>query len=123
MIFVSKPDRFSSDLIIPGRVSDERGFVVPGTVIDGITGPIAVHLSAEGIRLAAQRFPQLGLIDSVAYDDLAAAFAEEHEAREAAEERAKVLQDRLDRISGLKRDGFQVTRVQGRPRQKVEAKS
>lgn len=120
MQFVTKPDRFSQDAIIPGRLSDPRGFVDTGNVLDGIRGPLPIYLSAEGIRLAAQRYPQLELVDASAHQAVVQALAQaEAERDEVTQQRDEALA-RLERISGLKRDGFQVTRVQGRPKQKVE---
>jgi hypothetical protein len=119
--FVHKPDRFSQDAIIPGRVTDARGFVSTGVVIEGLQGPVPIYLSAEGIRLAASRYTQLGLVDS----DVHKAVALELEDAQAAVERLTAenaeLTAKLDRISGLKRDGFQVSRIQGRPRKEVSA--
>lgn len=122
MQFVDKPDRFSSDIIVAGRVRDDIGFVRLDGIIEGLTGPIVPFLSATGLRLIAKRFPQLGLVDAadaasvqLAYDQLRAELA-----RVAAER--DDLAAKLERINGLRKDGFQISRTQGRPR-KVEAKA
>lgn len=123
MQFVDKPDRFSSDVIVPGRVRDDIGFVRLDQVIDGVTGPIVPYLSATGLRLIADRYPQLGLVDAAEHDALQV----EHESLklDADELRAERddLRAKLDRINGLRRDGFQISRTQGRPPRKVEAKA
>lgn len=37
MAFVRKPDRFSSCVIVPGRVSDPHGFVTDHRELDGLS--------------------------------------------------------------------------------------
>lgn len=122
MSFVSKPDRFGSCAIIPGRVSDDDGFATENTIIEGLHGPITLYFSATGVRQLAQRYPQLALVPKgqleLAREHLASTetlLAEAVEALEAAEVQ-------LDRISGLQREGFKVVRVMGRPPLKKEAK-
>jgi hypothetical protein len=118
--FVSKPDRFSSDIIIPGRVSDPDGFVTEHREIDGIAGPIKIFFSVTGLRQLAEKYPQVGLTSverlNEAYDRANSLEAERDELRARVEE----LEAREERIAGLSRDGFKVQKVMGRP--KVEAK-
>lgn len=122
MQFVDKPDRFSSDMIVPGRVRDDIGFVRLDSVVDGVTGPIVPYLSTTGLRLIASRFPQLGLVDADRARDAESALAALQEIHEKVTAERDELQAKLDRINGLRRDGFQISRVQGRPK-KVEAKA
>lgn len=121
MPFVSKPDRFSSDAIIPGRVSDPQGFVTEHTVIEGINGPVVLYFSVGGLQLLAERYPQIGLAPAAELDAkdeaLTSALSEVMRLRLERDN----LQGKLDRISGLQRDGFKVARVQGRPPIKKEA--
>src|ERR1044072_7802910 len=104
--FVAKPDRFSSDAIIPGKLTDERGFITEGHVIEGVRGPVQLFFSAEGIRQFARRYPQLGLVDSSKLD-LSERARADAEAR-VLELEAEVARQKeaLDRIAGLRTAGF-----------------
>lgn len=121
MPFVSKPDRFSSDAIVPGRVTDPNGFITENTVIEGIHGPIILYFSVSGLRQLADRYKQIGLVPRKALELVKEEFDElEEEYNEAIRERDEA-KAKLDRISGLQRDGFRVARVQGRPPKKEVA--
>lgn len=122
MQFVDKPDRFSSDTIVPGRVRDDIGFVRLDQVIEGVTGPIVPYLSATGLRLIASRFPQLGLVDAAWAKDVEDELHSLQDEIERVREERDDLAAKLERINGLRKDGFQISRTQGRPR-KVEAKA
>jgi hypothetical protein len=113
--FVSKPDRFSSDVIMPGRVSDPHGFVTEHRELDGLNGPIKVYFSVTGLRQIAERYPQVGLVSSDLLDKADAKL--EQLAAEVAKLHARVeeLEAREARIAGLSRDGFKVQKVMGRP--------
>lgn len=116
MQFVSKPDRFSSDIIIPGKIRDDSGFVRINTTLEGVTGPIVPYLSITGLRLIAQRVPEVGLVPRADLDSLQLAYDQLSELLDSAVEARDALQAKLDRINGLRKDGFQISRIQGRPR-------
>lgn len=115
MYYAPKLDRFSSCLLIPGRVSDDRGFVVGDGIIQGLLGDITPAISIAAIRNAASKMPQIGLVDQADYDK---AMAEVEAAREEVV-RLQAENDQLratqEHISGLKRAGFQVSKIKGRP--------
>lgn len=116
MRYTPKIDRFSSDLLIPGRTVDPRGFIVGDGVIEGLRGDIAPAVSIEAMRQAAQRYEQVGLVDRESFDQL----ADELEAAKAQVERLEAENERLEaiqeRIAGLRRDGFTVQKIAGRPK-------
>ena len=115
MQYQPKVDRFSSDLLIPGKLTDERGWIVGDGVIEGLNGPIMRTVSIESIRQAAARYDQVGLVDA---EDYALAQAEAEAAREevqALREENEALQTKLDAIVGLRREGFVIQKRQGRP--------
>jgi hypothetical protein len=118
--FVSKPDRFSSDIIIPGRVSDPDGFVTEHREIDGIAGPIKIFFSVTGLRQLAQKYPQVGLVPAERLGDLEDELHRLQDEVDRLQHRNEELEAREERIAGLSRDGFKVQKVMGRP--KGEAK-
>lgn len=115
-VFVTRPTPHSAPgacVIVPGRRADERGFVDTGTELDGLRGPLHIYLSAEGIRLLAQRHSQLGLVDEAtlrASEHRNAALQEQLTAARAEVEQLRASQDR---IAGLARDGFIVHKQKG----------
>lgn len=122
MHFQPKLDRFSQDLLLPGRLTDNRGWIVGDGFIEGLQGPIQRAVGVETIRQIAFRYPEeTGLTDV----ELANQQAIEIEVLEATVEelRAQIeqLEARQERISGLARDGFKVQKVQGRPKSPVAA--
>lgn len=111
--FAAKPDRFSSDLIIPGRVQDGVGFIDLQNPIDTPQGFKQAVLSIEGLRQLSRRHPQIGLVPS---EDLSAAYAESEELREqlaAARARIAELEGQLARITGVAREGFIIHKQRG----------
>ena len=115
MQFQPKIDRFSADLLIPGKTTDERGWIVGDGVIEGMQGPIQRTVSIDAIRQAAARYEQVGLVD---VGDYHAALAEAEAAREEVlrlQEENEALQTKLDAIVGLRREGFVIQKRQGRP--------
>jgi hypothetical protein len=121
MYHTPKLDRFSQCLLIPGRVADARGFIVGDGVIQGMKGDITPAISIEAIRNAAVKYEQVGLVDRAVLDEVKAELA-------GALAQAAVLRAELDRleavqehISGLRKAGFQVSKVKGRPAAKQEA--
>jgi hypothetical protein len=110
----------NSDILIPGRVSDDIGFVDSGMELDGQRGPLRLYLSATGIRRAANQFPQLGLVDKAKHDDAVnLVMALKNKVLELEEEVAE-LRAIQDRIAGLHAAGFTVQKKAGRPKEKVE---
>ncbi len=120
MQFVRKLPPFVGvgDAIIPGRVSDETGFVDTGVSFDGLRGPIPVYLSAEGIRQIARRYPQLGLVPESELAEIMEDSEAEHQELNLLRSRVGDLEAQLERIAGLSRDGFTVTKKTGRPPKK-----
>lgn len=119
--FVSKPGRFDSDSIIPGRVSDDDGFVTENVEYDTPTGPRVHYFSVAGLRQLAGRYPQIGLVPRQLLTDAEQALDEALDAlNTVAQERDEAVA-RLERINGLQRDGFKISRIQGRPAKKVTA--
>lgn len=121
MPFVDKPDRWSSDAIIPGRTVDPDGWVTEHTVIEGLHGPITLYFSVGGLRLLADRYPQVGLVSKAELTSRDHALAEALTAVQQLKLERDELKAKLERISGLQRDGFKVARVQGRPPTKTKA--
>lgn len=119
MQFVRKPDRFGSDAIIPGRVADEDGFVDVQNTIDGLRGPVPIYLSVSGLRLIAERYPQVGLASRTAMSNAADLAEARWRQVQELEARNAELETQLERISGLAADGFTVVRKQGRPPKKA----
>jgi hypothetical protein len=120
-MFVSKPDRFSSDIIMPGRVHDDDGFITENRVIEGLTGPITIYFSVAGLRQLAARYPQLELVrtsDAMAALDEAEALREEVQRLQA---RVEELEANEERIIGLRKAGFTVQRKMGAPKKKEVA--
>lgn len=115
MPFVRKPDRFSSDVIIPGRTSDPDGFVTEHRELDGIGGPIKVFFSVAGLRQLAKKYPQVGLVPATVAETLAAATTELHQRlADVTAERDELLAKQA-RIAGFAADGFKVQKMMGRP--------
>lgn len=121
--FVHKPNPYSEPgfcILLPGRRNDDRGFIDAGMTLDGIRGDLNVYISAEGVRQAAQRFPQLGLVDD---ERLRVAEAERDELASEVDRLTHVVADfeaKFERINGLQKDGFKVVRQQGRPPKKAD---
>lgn len=119
-MFVTKPDRFSSDIIIPGRVADPVGFVTENRVVEGLTGPITIYFSVTGLRNLAGRYEQIGLVPR---EDYARVEQEADEAREEIQRlraRLEELEAKQERIIGLSKDGFKVQKQMGRPAGKTK---
>lgn len=115
MPFVDKPDRFSSDAIVPGRTSDPNGFVTEHTVIEGITGPVILYFSVSGIRQLAARYPQIALVPKSELDNMVARYGEVVSALDQVKAERDELREAHDRIAGLRRDGFTVQKKAGAP--------
>lgn len=115
--FVARPDRFSSDAIIAGRVTDPDGFVTEHRELEGVNGPIKLFFSVAGLRQIADRYPQVGLVRAEVLEQA----EEEGDAfkREAEQLRARVfaLEAKQERIAGFAADGFKVQKVIGRPKE------
>lgn len=115
MQYQPKIDRFSADILIPGRRVDDRGWIVGDGVIEGLNGPLMRTVSIESIRQAAFRYDQVGLVDA---EDYATAQREADEAREEVQrlrDEVEALHTKLDAIVGLRREGFVIQKRQGRP--------
>lgn len=121
MPFVAKPDRFSQDIIVPGRVTDPHGFVTEHREIDGLNGPIKVYFSVTGLRRLAERYPQVGLVPADRLKDVEDELHRLQDELEQTRDRALELEARTERIAGLSKDGFKVQKVMGRPKIKQEA--
>lgn len=115
MAFVSKPDRFSSDVIIPGRTSDPDGFVTLHRELEGAQGPIKVYFSVAGLRQIAAAHPQVGLVSAGHAKDVEDELYRLQDELDRAQTRIAELEGRQERIAGFARDGFRVQKVQGRP--------
>lgn len=112
-VFTSKPDRFSSDLILAGRVSDEGGFIDLQNPLDMPSGFKQALLSITGLRQLAAKHPQIGLVPA---EHLAAAedrLAELEAEISRLQEVVTTHEEREARITGLAADGFTVTRRTG----------
>lgn len=119
MPIVAKPDRFSSCIIIPGRMSDPDGFVTEHREIDGLMGPVKVYFSVAGLRQLAQRYPKVGLVPR---DELIRAreYAERMDAQlEQANARIAELEAFKASVAGVTREDYQIRRPIGRPKEKV----
>lgn len=115
-MFVNKPDRFSQDVIVPGRVTDPNGFVTLHRSLDGLHGPIQVYFSVTGLRQIAEKHPQVGLVPA---DDVRRLHLENDALRaelDQANARIAELEANAERIAGFARDGFKVQKVVGRPK-------
>ena len=117
MQYATKPPRYDqpgSCIVVPGRVHDENGGVLLDTVLDGRMGDIRLWISYAGLHSIARQVPQLDLVEandlSRAHDALAST---QQQLDQVTAERDE-LQRKLDRIQGLAKDGFKVTRHQGR---------
>lgn len=117
MFHVAKPARHTSPgscVILPGRHHDELGFVDTTTELEGLRGPLRIYLSVTGLRQLAARLPQVGLVPVLDYERALA------EAEAAREEVARLRADldaaegQLERINGLARSGFDISRAQRR---------
>lgn len=118
MYFAKKLDRFSACLLIPGRTTDSRGFVVGDGMIEGLRGDVTPAVSIEAIRNAASRIEQIGLVDVGALE-----LAQEHLAAteallDQANARVAELEANQERIIGLRKAGFHVQKQAGRPKAK-----
>lgn len=118
MPFVTKPERFSSDIIIPGRVSDPHGFVTEHREIDLPGGLQMVHFSVTGLRQLASRYPQIGLVPEASFDEAVRVAAEAMAEAEQLRAQVAALEARQERIAGFAADGFKVQKVLGRPKEK-----
>jgi hypothetical protein len=120
--FVRKIPPFNapgSDVLIPGRVTDDIGFVDTGMELDGLRGPLRIYLSAAGIRAAAEKYPQLGLVDS---GQLSLARERRDDAEQMlrdAQQHIADLEETVDRIAGLSKAGFTVQKKMGAPAKKA----
>lgn len=121
MHFVPKLDRFSQDLMLPGNVHDNDGWVHNGTIDLQANQNAARAVSIKFMREAARRIPEVGLVERSELE-LAIQRAEDAERLLAESNRAlETAEAKLDRIQGLARDGFRVQRQLGRPPVKKEA--
>lgn len=119
MPFVAKPDRFSSCIIIPGRMADPDGFVTEHREIDGLMGPIKVYFSVAGLRQLAQRYPKVGLVPRNALDSALATIAAGQQQVAAMQERIDELEAFKASVAGVTREDYQIRRPIGRPKEKV----
>jgi DNA-binding ferritin-like protein len=115
--FVRKPDRFSSCVIVPGRTSDPEGFVTEHRELDGISGPIKVYFSVTGLRLLAERYPQVGLVPAEKLDAAKQRIEQLEADLDNIRERAAELETQQERIAGIVKEGFKVQKVMGRPKE------
>lgn len=123
MHFADRPNRFDepgSCIVIPGRVADENGGVMLDGVYDGARGDLRLWLSYAGLHKIVTQFGRkLNVATYEQFEEAAdRAVRFEAEAQQLRAERDE-LQAKLDRISGLRKDGFQISRVQGRPKTKA----
>lgn len=121
MYLAPKLDRFSACLLIPGRVSDERGFIIGDGRIEGLRGDITPAISIEAIRNAAARYEQVGLVDRDELTGTIAALVAMTEDRDRLQAENDQLRESQEHIAGLRRAGFQVSKIKGRPAAKQEA--
>lgn len=123
MRFADRPTRFDEPgecAIIPGRVHDENGGVLLDGVYDGARGDMRLWLSYAGLQKIVSQFgDRLNLSTRGDLDEaLSLVRGLQGDLDRARAERDDALA-KLDRISGLRRDGFQVSRIQGRPKTKA----
>lgn len=123
MRWVPRIDRFSSDLLIPGRTTDANGFILGDGVIEGLHGDIVPAVSVEAFRQAARRYEQVGLVPREDYEGIRAdlRYAEEVIARLQAEN--DQLRATQEHIAGLRKAGFTVQKKTGRPPREEAANS
>lgn len=112
-MFAAKPDRWSQDMIIAGRVSDPLGFVTENREIEGLNGPLKVWFSVTGLRQLAAKHRQVGLVPVGELDAMKSTNATLWARLAQAEAEVEELRQAAERISGLSKDGFQVTRRHG----------
>ena len=122
-LFLRKPDRHSSDLIIPGKTTDDDGFILTDVhELDMPTGIKQAVLSIGGLRRLAQLHPQIGLAPAGALAAAEDRVAELEAEISRLQEVVTAHEEREARITGLAADGFTVTRKTGPlPKQKVAA--
>lgn len=108
-------DRFASDLIIPGRTSDPKGFIDLLSSVDGLRGPVAKVLSVTGLRDLAAKHPQIGLVTAETLEKAEAYSRELEDALLDANARVAELEEQAGKIAGLVKYGFVVKKVMGRP--------
>jgi hypothetical protein len=108
--------------MIPGRRSDEDGFYMFETQFDGLQGIITPHISAEGLRRLAQKFPEARLVPKESLEqanlELISTEVENQELREQLAE----LQAFKQNLAGVEAEGFRVAKKKG-PQVKPEAVS
>src|SRR5687768_7470887 len=116
MQFAAKPNPFDipgEDIAIPGRRSDPDGGVALDGIYDGARGDIRLWVSYQGLRAIMRQVPQMDLAEGAAVrsrdHEIASLRAELDQTRAERDE----LQTKLDRIAGLQKDGFKVSRVMG----------
>lgn len=120
MRFAKNLDRFSQDLMLQGNTTDPDGFVVGDGTISTLNGEIPRAVSIKFLREAARRVPELRLIDRDEYDGVVDLLADAEGERDEARRQRDELQETLDRITGLTREGFDIQKRRG-PTPKVAA--
>jgi hypothetical protein len=122
MSVVRKLPRFSnpgSCIMFPGRTSDERGFYLFDTVVDGPHGDIQVGISGEGLRkIASQHGARFGIAKSEDVDKWRDLALELKNRVLELEEEVDRQRDFKEHLAGVAAEGFQIRRKVGRPAEK-----
>lgn len=118
MPHVAKPDKFSQDIIIPGRVSDPDGFITEHREIEGLTGPIKVYFSVNGLRHLASKYPVIGLVPATEVALRDKQIADLESALTEANKELDALRAQTDRIAGFAAEGYRIQKIMGRPKEK-----
>jgi hypothetical protein len=123
MNFADRPNRFDMPgycIVLAGRTYDENGGLLLDQVYDGAQGDMRLWISYAGLQSIVQKFgDRLNLATA---EDLQAAYTEAASLEAELDQTKAALAEaeaKLERISGLQKDGFKVARVQGRPKTKA----
>ena len=119
MRYVAKMDRFGREISV-NKLTDEEGYLHVAQDFDTLTGRQNLYLSLSVLlqEVARGNVPGLALAERV--DELEDGTVDLQDQLERAVARANEAEAKLGRIQGLSKDGFRVTRQQGRPpKQKV----
>lgn len=119
MTWVPKPDRFGSDAIIAGRVSDPDGFITEHRALEGLHGDITLYFSVAGLRQMAAKHPQVGLVSKKEFDDAWNLILGLKNKVLEAEARVAELEAFKASVAGITREDYHIRKPMGRPKEKV----
>lgn len=122
MNFSDRPQRFDEPgqcIVLPGRIHDENGGVQLDGVYDGLRGDMRLWISYAGLQRIVDQFgDRLNLAKREALREAEVEAAGLRAELAMQTERAEAAEAKLERINGVAKDGFKVSRQQGRPPQK-----